>query len=222
MRAALPAEAAIQGKGLIATEGAISFPIVGFEGAALAVNSHLIELDPLDGTPPVLPPDAEVGRRYAPLLSTSGGLYRYRLGDAVEVVGYYRRTPRVRFVGRLDGVSDLAGEKLSPGRVAEALAAVPGTPRFALVTPRSDRRGYRVFVEGAEPAAFAAALEQELRRGHHYDLCRKLEQLEPLAGVAVERGVARYEAALVARGARAGDIKPPALHLGDFWGEVFA
>lgn len=223
LQASLPPGVTIQGKGLFATEGAVSFPVVGFEGAVLAINSHLLELDPLDGSAPILASDAEVGRRYAPLLSTAGGLYRYRLGDALEVVGFYRRTPRVRFVGRLDGVSDLAGEKLSPSRVAEALARVAHghRPRFALVAPRADRRGYRVFVEGPPAVEFAASLETELRRGHHYDLCRKLHQLEALSGVPVEHGTAVYEAALVARGAKAGEIKPPALHTGDFWDEVF-
>jgi hypothetical protein len=39
--------------------------------------------------------------------------------------------------------------------------------------------------------------------------------------VRVADGARRFEAALVARGAKAGNVKPAALHAGLFWTEVF-
>jgi hypothetical protein len=232
LRRRLPAQVELQGKGLLATEGVVSFPLCDLppeSGCVLAVGSHLLELEPTDapGARPVLPHEAELGRRYAPLLSTAGGLHRYRLGDEVEVTGRYRATPCVRFLGRLDGVSDLAGEKLSPGFVEAALA---DTLRelglelpFALVAPlpAATPPGYALFVEGAPTPALGAALERRLRASHHYDHCRALGQLDALRVVEVRDGARRYEAALMARGTPAGSIKPPGLHGGAFWAEVF-
>jgi hypothetical protein len=232
MQALLPPGVELQGKGLMSTEGAVSFPLLGQEGGVLAVGSHLLELERLDdpGARPVLPHEAETGGRYAPLLSTGGGLYRYRLGDAVEVVGWSYAAPRVRFLGRLDGVSDLAGEKLSPGRVGAVLDAVLPRhleARFALLAPQpGDLPRYVLYLETAATdealQRAAAEVEAELARGHHYGYCRELGQLGPLSVERVRQGSRRYEAALVARGMLAGEIKPASLHAGDFWGQVFA
>ncbi len=229
----LPPGVEIQGKGLLATEGVVSIPLLGHTGAVLAVASHVLELEPAGepGARPLAPHEAEVGGRYLPILTTGGGHYRYRLGDVVEAIGRFRRTPRVRFVGRADGVSDQAGEKLSPGRVAAALAAAIaacGTvPTFALLAPTpGEPPASALYVEADADerarAALARELEARLREGHHYDGCRALGQLGPVAAVPVRDGALRYERALVARGAKAGDVKPACLHRGLFWREVFA
>lgn len=236
LRALLPEQVRIQPKGLLATEGVVSFPLLdGQEGAPLAVASHLLELRPSDdpGAAPVLPHEAEVGGRYQPILTTAGGLYRYRLGDEVQVVGRDLRAPRVRFLGRVDGVSDLCGEKLSPGRVGEVVEAclrALGLPAvFTLLAPDGGSPpAYVLYVEPARGAghdllaSLAEAVEVRLREGHHYDYCRRLEQLGPVRVVGVRDGAARYEATLVAKGVKAGNIKPARLHSGRFWEQVFA
>lgn len=234
LRALLPGSVEVQPKGLFATEGALSFPLLDRPGATLIPHGHLVELQPA-GEPDARPLPlhaAEPEQRYLPLLTTQGGLFRYRLGDVVEVVGHYEQTPLVRFVGRADGVSDLAGEKLAPGQVAAAIASAAAEtgvePGFAILAPVQGEdgapRGYRLFAETKDPvslARLALALEEALRTGYHYDHCRRLEQLEPVSARRVERGWARYEAALVARGVRAGDIKPSALRREAWWDEVF-
>ncbi|RMG18297.1 MAG: autotransporter [Planctomycetota bacterium] len=231
LRALLPPDVEVQGKGLLATEGVVSFPLLGHEGSVLAVAGHLLELRPLDDPAgrPLLPHQVDVGERYQPILSTAGGLYRYPLGDALEVIGRYRRTPRVRFLGRIDGVSDLRGEKLAPAFVDavldEALAEVPGV-RFRLLAPTpGDPPNYTLYLEvppGLSCDEVAAAVERGLRSNPHYDYCRRLGQLDPVAAVAVSDGLARYEAALTQRGQRAGDLKPPGLRREPFWHEVLA
>lgn len=234
--AALPPAVEVQPKGLLATEGVVSIPLLGHEGGVLALGSHLLELEPVDRSgPAVAPHEAERGGRYAPVLTTAGGLVRYRLRDEVEVLGRWRQAPRVRFRGRLDGGSDLAGEKLSPARVEAALAAAlalqatPLPPRFALLAPLVRERppGYALFVEPGPASSLdlprlARDLEAELARGPHYAQCRALGQLGPLRAVAVQDGARRFEAALVARGQQAGAIKPPSLHAGDFWPEALS
>ena len=111
--------ASIQGKGLIATEAFISLPLVGREGSALAVRSHFLEFVPVNArnessdSTPRLAHELEPGHRYAVVVSSGGGLYRYQLHDVVEVVGHVRRCPLIRFVGRQGYVSDFFGEKLN-------------------------------------------------------------------------------------------------------------
>lgn len=234
LRALLPQEVELQPKGLFATEGALSFPLLDRPGATLIPHGHLLELQPAGeaAARPLALHEAEQGQRYVPLLTTQGGLFRYRLGDVVEVVGCFERTPLVRFVGRADGVSDLAGEKLAPGQVAAAIARAAAetgvAPAFAILAPVRGQGGtpggYRLYAELKDPvslARLALALEAALRTGYHYDHCRRLEQLEPVSARRVEGGWSRYEAALVARGVRAGDIKPSALRREPWWDEVF-
>lgn len=231
LRRRLPRGVALQGKGLLATEGVVSFPLAGQEGGVLALASHLLELEPADEphVTPVSPGQAEEGRRYLPVLSTGGGLYRYRLGDVVEVVGRHRLAPRVRFLGKADGGSDLAGEKLTAGRVGavldEALAACGVASTFAMLAPEDvSPPRYVLYLEaapGVPPETVARAVEEGLSRGHHYAYCRRLGQLGPVEAAAVRGAALRYERALVARGMRAGDIKPTPLHPGGFWREAF-
>nr|GEY79194.1 hypothetical protein [Tanacetum cinerariifolium] len=42
----------------------------------------------------------KVGQQYEIVLTTFTGLYRYRLGDVVEVTGFYNKTPKLNFLSR--------------------------------------------------------------------------------------------------------------------------
>jgi len=88
----------IQPKGLLATEGVVSFPLCGRPGAVLAVGGHFIEFLDLDhpDRAPLLADELREGGSYSPLLTTGGGLYRYHLKDVVRCVGRFRGTPLVR------------------------------------------------------------------------------------------------------------------------------
>lgn len=94
----------IQGKGLLATEGVVSFPLCRQLGSALAVRSHFFEFLPVASSgktgPPRLAHELEHGGQYAVVITTGGGLYRYKLGDLVEVAGNFDQCPLIRFVGR--------------------------------------------------------------------------------------------------------------------------
>ena len=132
------------------------------------------------------------------------------------------------FQGRSDRASDLAGEKLTPALVEHALsAAMDATgirPAFAMLAPIVEpSAGYCLFADAASGQAdlLAAAVERELTEAHHYALCRALGQLEPLRAVAVRDGERAYENACVARGQRAGSIKPPALEPALGWERHF-
>ena len=225
----------VQGKGLLATEGVITIPLFDTPAPVLAVRSHFYEfVDPeRPDARPRLAHELERGREYVVLLSTSGGLLRYRLGDLVRVEGFVGATPCLRFMGRADAVSDLVGEKLAATRVTTVLdAQLPSVfggarPRFAMLAPEWEAPpAYRLFLETDAPderlAEAAEAIERSLREGFHYRYARELGQLGPVRALRVTDGARHYEARCIALGQRAGDIKPMDLHQQPGWAAHFA
>lgn len=218
----------VQGKGLLATEGVVSFPLWGEPGAVAAVTSHFLEFEALDdeGRPLRLVDELRDGARYAPIITTRGGLVRYRLPDVVRCVGWWRAVPLLRFEGRLDKTADLRGEKLSAvvveRAIAEVVRAVPVA--FVLLAPSLAPARYRLFVEGVPQATadqLARSLEAALLGEHHYRYCRELGQLGAIEAVTVTDGRVRYLEALRARGLKLGDIKPSAFDVRPEWDAVF-
>lgn len=218
----------VQGKGLLATEGVVSFPLWGQPGAVAAVTSHFLEFEALEdeGRPLRLVDELRARSRYSPLLTTRGGLVRYRLPDVVRCVGHWRALPLLQFEGRLDKTADLRGEKLSAVVVEPAIAkAIAGRQvEFVLLAPSLAPAGYRLFVEGVsaeEAARLAEQLEAALLTEHHYRYCRDLGQLGPVEAVRVTNGRARYLEAMRARGVKVGDLKPSAFDTRPTWDGVF-
>ena len=220
----------IQGKGLMATEGVVSFPLFRAEHPVAAVASHFLEFMP-EGDPStfLLADELEIGATYEVLLTTGGGFYRYRLKDLVRVEGRLERTPMLRFVGRADRASDLAGEKLTPELaervLREASASVGVRPAFAMLAPEwGTPPRYRLYVDLPWPQAerLSAEVERRLLEAHHYRLCRDLGQLGPVDAVAVIEPERVYERVCQERGQRAGAIKPAALDPGLEWARAFA
>ncbi len=236
--AALFPGVALEPKGLLATEGVVSVPVGGPSqpGALLALTSTFFEFLPLDhdgavdrSRRPLLAHELEIGCEYSPLITTRGGLVRYHLKDVVRAVAPLR----VCFVGKLDQVSDLAGEKVHARQAELALAAARAalglSPRawdFALLAPAGGRAPhYRLYLDSAASdaalAALAAELDRRLASGHAYRYCRELGQLGPIVVQRIARGRDRWLAALEARGQRLGDIKPTLLDGRSFWPDVF-
>ncbi len=220
----------VQPKGLLATEGVVSFPLFAAGGPVAAVTSHFLELLPLDAPDRGVPIErAELGRSYEVALSTAGGLYRYRLRDVVRVEGFHHATPVLAFEGRADRASDLAGEKLTAARVERVLErAMRETgirAPFAMLAPWSGTPSrYYLYVEADFVAAarLAAAVESALGEGHHYALCRALGQLGAVRPVPVREGERVYERVCAERGQRAGVVKPVALDPSLDWERHFA
>lgn len=223
LRALLP-HAAFQPKGLVATEGVVSIPLWGRDGAAPALTSHVIEFVPEGGGQPRFTHEVEPGGQYSVVLTTGGGLYRYRLGDRVEAVGRVARAPLLRFLGREGPVSDRVGEKLHEQHVADALATLDLPHTFTLVAPDDGAAPtrYVLFVEGPAPdpalAEAARRLDGALGANVHYAHARRLGQLGPVAAFRVRGDGARaYLDGCRALGQRLGDVKPTAFHRDGGW-----
>lgn len=233
--AALFPQAALQPKGLIATEGFVSLPLPGRDGAAPALCSHFLEFLPVDAPadPPRLAHTLDHGARYAVVITTGGGLYRYRLGDVVEVVGKAGTLPFLRFVGRADAVVDWFGEKLHEAEARRSLATAwertGGVAAFSLLAcaPELTPPRYVLYVESAASddtlRAAAAVVEDALCANFHYAYCRKLGQLGAVTVFRIAGNGARaYVDGCVARGQRAGDVKPALLSRHGDWAAHFA
>ncbi|CAO2149139.1 unnamed protein product [Urochloa humidicola] len=59
-----------------------------------SASIHYIESDPVGLT------EVEIGKIYEVVMTTFGGLYRYRLGDVVKIAGFHNSTPELQFVCR--------------------------------------------------------------------------------------------------------------------------
>lgn len=210
-------------KGLIATEAFVSLP---FRNAhPVAVCSHVFEF--IDDSGNVFGVDELTqGGHYSVVVTTSGGLYRYQLHDLVRVDGFVGRTPSIVFVGKEDHVSDLVGEKLSEGFVASSLATLFGAagmqPRFCLVAPERTAHAHRYTLFVSRDAqglvGLGGELDRELRSNPHYDLARRLGQLEPPV-VCIVRDAA-HEIVLAhaaAAGKTLGNVKPSCLSSETGW-----
>jgi hypothetical protein len=177
----------IQGKGLLATEGVVTIPMRRFGGAVPAVTSHFLEFVDAESRCSFMAHELEAGREYVPLLTTGGGLWRYRIGDRVRVVTR-DVLPVLEFVGRDDGVCDLRGEKLGPAFVGGVLEAMRKAgslvDTFTMLAPSPARDGYTLFTDAV--AADVYLLDRLLRANPHYAYCRDLGQLHAPAVMRIE------------------------------------
>jgi hypothetical protein len=152
------------------------------------------------------------GAEYAIVITQAGGLLRYRLGDRVKITGWYRGAPLLQFVGRADAVSDLVGEKLSEGVVAQALRETAATAFCTLlpVLPADGRPHYCLLTDDPHPA-LAHSLETAFSQTFRYREARLLGQLDAVQVIARPDMRRAVHDAIAASGFKAGDIKDRAL-----------
>jgi hypothetical protein len=210
----------IQGKGLLATEGIVSFPLTGFVDPILSFRSHFYEF--LDSANGKVFNAGEVrrGERYSVVITTSGGLYRYRLRDIVEVTGMLKGVPLMRFCGKEDLVSDFFGEKLNEIFVREAIESIMAElkiqPGFLLFAPCTrQKRNYCLLlqaeIDSRTKRTIERKLDKKLRENFHYNYARDLRQLENVEVKLIDRtkdAMSIYTEFLLKQGKKLGVIKP--------------
>ena len=221
--AALFPHAAVQGKGLLLTEGVVTVPDA--QGRPLPVRKGFVEFLDERGRSH-LAHELRTGGNYEVAMTTSGGLYRYRAGDVVCCEGFTGAAaddvggvPILRFAGRCGVCSDLVGEKLTDAFVAMCLKRAGC---YGMVIPdRSAALGYVLLTEANEPAA-AGRLDEAFCRNPQYAYARKLGQLCPVRARCAEGLSARYAAFALASGRLLGDVKIPALCVDPLFAESFS
>jgi hypothetical protein len=215
----------LQPKGLLATEAFVTIPFDGLQ--PVAVRSHFFEFVDDSGAVHRVH-ELRAGQTYEVVVTTAGGLWRYRLRDSVRVTGFIGQTPTLQFLGRNGNVSDLFGEKLSEAFVTETiqqiLASLDTPLNFVLLAPDNDASGcrYTLYIEGKPLGHLAESLDCALRHNPHYAYCRDLGQLRPVRLFAIaERGYETYAKRQTTQGARLGEIKPTSFSRTSGWSEFF-
>ena len=200
----------VQGKGLLATEAPMTVPLIAAKGQVPLLNEVFFEFEDRKGECYELH-QLEVGQTYGVIVSQMGGLYRYRMGDRVQVTHYFQQTPCLKFVGRGENVSDLVGEKLHLQFVSDVIERLnlPATMFQSLVPVHQPKAHYVLLLSHAncEASAIAQQLEALLCESFHYRLARGLSQLAS-ADVIISKAIPeRLSAAKAQSGQRWGDIK---------------
>lgn len=213
-----------QPKGIIATEAFLTFPYRG--KYPLAVTSHFFELELEDGTcRPCW--KLEPGMKGAPVVTTGGGFYRYRIEDILEVTEHLGSIPCLRFLAKRGHVSDLVGEKLDEAFVERVLDNLLGKrrPEFAMLAPEGNtaQDRYVLYITASaqiDTAHLAETLDLALSENVHYKLARRLGQLErSTVCIVSETAQADYfHRMTMERSQKLGDIKPLVLSPLSNWG----
>ena len=207
----------IQAKGLLATEGFISLPFANENGARLSINSHFFEFISVLDRNVYLAHELSLGEEYEVVITTYGGLYRYKLNDLIKVTDFKGVFPLIRFIGKKDKVSDLFGEKMNELFVQNSIDQFNLKTDFYMLAPETDR--YVLYIKSVE---IPSDIDEKLRQNFHYDYCRNLGQLKEMKVFKLTGNPEQeYIDECVKRGQRLGDIKPTVLHLQGGWDKVF-
>lgn len=179
-----------------ASEGLLTIPMSDETSAGvLAIHSLFFEFLPEEtpqtpDAPTLLAHELEVGQRYQLILTSAAGLYRYCLGDLIEVTGFQGRAPLVMFLRKVGDVLNLLGEKLDARQVAMAMESAQrasGTTirHFQWVADEASL-SYELCIEPAATADEAVwrrlveSFDRELRTlSYGYDLRRGNGTFEP-------------------------------------------
>lgn len=65
--------------------------------------------------------DLEIGKKYELVYTGFSGFYRYRMGDIIEIKGYYYNAPIVKFCYRRKQMVNIAGEKMDIGSILNVI-----------------------------------------------------------------------------------------------------
>jgi hypothetical protein len=121
----LPKGVKIIETGYLASEfrGTITLPNTDGEGLPDFEHTffEFVLVSQRDRGPFLLLDQLEMGKQYYIFVTTRSGLYRYDVNDIIEVTGWYRATPTIRFVQKGKGVTSITGEKLYEGQVAQVV-----------------------------------------------------------------------------------------------------
>ena len=107
-----------------ASEGWMNFPMSTTEtGGPLAIWSHFLEFSEVNDQSGRLIPMWELkeGQHYEIYLTTSMGLFRYRMYDKILVKGFYKKTPIIEFVEKTGEFLAIAMERITPEHVQKCM-----------------------------------------------------------------------------------------------------
>jgi len=212
---------AIRDVGYYASEHRGSVPITDEDSSGvLAIPTNVYEFFPAredrkpTGKDLLSAHEIERGQQYYIYVTTHSGLYRYDMNDIIEVTGYYKETPLIRFVQKGKGVVSFTGEKLYESQVISAVEKafepIQGHYDFIATVGKinNDIPQYVFLTEFDKPLSqedaqnFANRIEDELSHLNiEYASKRKSNRIDPLVLRVVKSGeFANYRRRMVQGG----------------------
>jgi hypothetical protein len=136
--------------------------------------------------------ELEDKKEYYIFVTTEYGLYRYFMNDVIRVEGFKFKTPRIKFIQKGRGVTNITGEKLYEGQIIDAMKNIEEeldlSSRFFLLVANEKDSHYELFIEpsknsednyGQFSKEFATKLEEFLYEINvEYEAKRKSDRLK--------------------------------------------
>lgn len=218
--------------GYLASEARLTVPIPGPGAAGLPVFWHIyfefVKCDDwgMDEARFLGLHELADGQQYYIFITTDAGLYRYNMHDLVEVDGFFKGVPLLRFVQKGKGITSITGEKLFESQIISTVEAVSGRfdIRVDFYMMAADEYGcyYHLYFEpGAHRLEkvldritdLAHAMDGALQEINcEYAAKRKSGRLKPMVLSILRQGTyEQYKKARVNSGQREGQFKIIAL-----------
>jgi hypothetical protein len=189
--------------------------------AAHLLYFEFIKRDDIDKPKPrvYLASELEEGEYYYIIVTTPSGLYRYNMNDIMRCDGFYNDFPKLTFIQKGAGVTNLTGEKLSEAQLIQAIKAVEKDTgikvRFFIGFADLQASAYRLFVEFKEQvnpgtiASFRDAVDDTLRKYNiEYESKRASNRIKPLMLHQLEtEAFEKFKASCMDKGYRDGQFK---------------
>lgn len=173
-----------------------------------SLNPHYYTLDQL-----------EVGKRYSIFVTTYAGLYRYNMNDLIEVTGFYKKTPTIQFIQKINGIITMTGEKLHERQFIEAVKKtekLTGMPvKFFVGFANLEKSTYQFYYEFADDVSqkkaeeFTMIVDKTLKEINcEYEAKRDSFRVkDPETFILVEQSFEKFKARCIDQGARDGQFK---------------
>lgn len=219
--------------GVTASEGLFTTPFrMDDNRTVLVPDSMFYEFWPVDSDDPadiVTMDRVEVGKVYEIVTTNLSGFYRYRMRDALKVVGMLNNTPLMEFQYRIDQSLNMTGEKTTEVALRTALEQSEAEMGFKVVDfsvyadSDSDPLRYMYLIEpGTVPEGSTRERMEEV-------LDAKLCEANQLYGYKVEKGLLGhlgiqfvqpetyllYRDLMISKGAASAQLKPPRILTND-------
>ena len=163
--------------------------------------------------------EIKINKRYELIITTSGGLYRYCIGDIIEVISIKNKVPYIKFIGRRGAISDLFGEKLEENFLKNIMETYKQKIDFYMFAPSKNH--YVLFIK-TDKKINIEDIESKLRENFHYDYCRKLGQLKEIKlFILTGNPEKEYIEACQNKNQKLGNIKMTALSKESGWENIF-
>lgn len=172
-------------------------------------HKHFLQIDEL-----------ELGKRYCAYVTTYSGLFRYNMNDLVEVGGFYKNTPTVHMISKVNGIVSMTGEKLYEPQFMDAVhqaeAETGIKTKFFVGFAEVEESKYHFYFEfqdekinQEQAEAFTKVVDEKLQHINvEYESKRQSFRLHaPETHILLSNAYARFKAACLKDGFRDGQFK---------------